>query len=229
MLGPGLNGWTHTVSILCGATAYVRAPTVAPTANALPAPERRRVGMDVKLALALGFEACAHADLNPGTLPTVFTSSGSDGQNCHELCQTLASADRQVSPTRFHNSVHNAAAGYWSIAAGAMTAATALCAYDASFSAGLIETGTQLAVGHAAVMLVAFDTGYPEPLHSKRPLADIFGVALVLARTPSERSIVKLNLDLCVGSAEPMHDSLLEALRAGVPAARSLPLLSCQS
>ena len=55
------------------------------------------------------------------TLATVFSASGADGHNCHALCEQLATDDRQLSPTRFHNSVHNAAAGYWSVATGAMS------------------------------------------------------------------------------------------------------------
>ena len=53
-------------------------------------------------------------------------------------------ASGSISPTRFHNSVHNAAAGYWGIATGATAAANALCAYDASFGAGLLEALTQV-------------------------------------------------------------------------------------
>ena len=49
----------------------------------------------------------------------VFSSSSGDGQNCHESVRSARVSDRRVSPTRFHNSVHNAAAGYWSIATGA--------------------------------------------------------------------------------------------------------------
>ena len=49
-----------------------------------------------------------------------------------------------VSPTRFHNSVHNAAAGYWTIGAGAMQPATAISAFDASFAQGLLEAMVQL-------------------------------------------------------------------------------------
>ena len=77
------------------------------------------MGAVVKLALAVGLEACAHAGAIPARLPAVFTSSGGDGRNCHEICAALASAERLISPTRFHNSVHNAAAGYWGIATGA--------------------------------------------------------------------------------------------------------------
>ena len=39
-----------------------------------------------------------------------------NGQVIHEICEALATDEREVSPTRFHNSVHNASAGYWGIA-----------------------------------------------------------------------------------------------------------------
>ena len=35
-----------------------------------------------------------------------------DCDNVHAICESLATPERQVSPTRFHNSVHNAAAGW---------------------------------------------------------------------------------------------------------------------
>ena len=70
-------------------------------------------------------------------LATVFSSTAGDCDNSHVILETLASADRALSPTRFANSVHNAAAGYWSIATGAKAESTVLCAFDASFGAGL--------------------------------------------------------------------------------------------
>src|SRR6185437_4923435 len=99
---------------------------------------------------------------------------------CNEICMTLASGERQLSPTRFHNSVHNAASGYWSIAAAATSASSVLCAYDASFGAGLLEALTQVVVDRTSVLLVAYDAGYPEPLRAARPIPDAFGVAMVL-------------------------------------------------
>ncbi len=140
----------------------------------------------MNLALAAGLEAVAHAGADAATLPAVFTSSGGDGHNCHEICRTLASSERQLSPTRFHNSVHNAAAGYWGIATGATPASNALCAYDASFGAGLLEALTQVVTGRSAVLLVAYDASYPEPLYGARPIPHAFGVALVLAPAPRD-------------------------------------------
>jgi hypothetical protein len=108
----------------------------------------------------------------------------------------LASDDRHISPTRFHNSVHNAPAGYWGIASGAMTPATVLCAHDASFGAGLLEAMTQVAVEGIGTLLITYDMPYPEPLHAKRPLPSAFGIALALMPSRSAHSLARLELEL---------------------------------
>ena len=46
----------------------------------------------------------------------MFASTYGDLAITDYMCSTLAKAPMTLSPTRFHNSVHNAAAGYWSIA-----------------------------------------------------------------------------------------------------------------
>jgi len=99
----------------------------------------------------------------------------------------LASDDRQISPTRFHNSVHNAAAGYWSIATGAMTSSSVLCAFDACFGAGLLEALTQVVVDDTRSVLLACDTAYPEPLHSVRPIPDAFVLRWCWRRNAAHR------------------------------------------
>lgn len=227
VIGPGLADWPAAEAVLAGRAAYAPGPTVLPVPTALPAAERRRTGHIVKLAIAAGLEATGRAGIDAATLATVFSSSGGDGDNCHEICQALATSERQVSPTRFHNSVHNASAGYWSIATGAMAASTALCAYDASFAAGLLEALIQVVVERRPVLLIACDTPYPQPLREKRPIADAFGTAFVLAPALSVRSVARLSATLggndnidCLDRPE------LEALRLNVPAARSLPLLA---
>ena len=230
LLGPGLDDWAASVTVLAGATPYVSRATVLPVPAALPAAERRRTVAVVKLALAIGFEAVSRSGLKTSQLPTVFSSSGGDGHNCHEICQTLATDDRQISPTRFHNSVHNAASGYWSIAAASTAAANVLCAYDASFGAGLLEALTQVVVDRTPVLLVAYDVGYPAPLGTVRPIPDAFGVALVLepveAPAGSQQPVARITVTLTAAAADPMSDSLLETMRSSTPAARSLPLLT---
>jgi hypothetical protein len=225
VLGPGFADWPSAAAVLSAAVPYVAAPTVLPAPLSLPPAERRRTGGVVKLALAIGFEATTRAGIDRRALPTVFASSGGDGPNCHEICLALASSDRQLSPTRFHNSVHNVGAGYWSIAAEATAAANVVCAFDASFVAGLLEALVQIAVERTPLLLLAYDTQYPEPLYSKRPIPDAFGVALVLAPDARAAALAKLTAVLTESGVDRMSEPHLEVLRRSIPAARSLPLL----
>ena len=225
LLGPGLAGWRAGLAILANHVGYQPSATVMPLPTALPQAERRRSGKAVKLALAVGQEAAAAAGLDPSTLATVFSSSGGDGYNCHEICATLASGDRRISPTRFHNSVHNAPAGYWSIAVGAMAPSSVMCGFDASFGAGLLEAVTQVAVDGVHTLLIAYDTDYPEPLRSVRPIVDAFGVALVLAPADSTRAWAEITVALTAAAPDHLDNADLEALKLAIPAARSLPLL----
>ena len=227
VLGPGIADWPSAAALLKGERPYAPAPTEAPPPAALPAAERRRTGATVRLALAAGLEALADAGLDAGAraLATVFASSSGDGAICHEICSALASPERQISPTRFHNSVHNAASGYWSIALRDMAPSTALSAYDGSFAAGLIEALAQSGASGAPVLLIAYDTDYPEPLRAKRPMAGSFAAALLLDPRSSAGAHARLEVRLARDAADPLPEAPLEALRAGIPAARSLPLL----
>ena len=225
LLGPGLSNWPDGRRILAGDVPYVLLPTELPPPASLPPSERRRASRAIKLALAIGHEAIAAARLDPATLATVFSSSAGDGHNCHAICQALASNDRQVSPTRFHNSVHNAPAGYWSIASGAMASSSVICAYDASFGAGLLEALAQVVADDTRCALIAFDTDYPEPLRAARPVPDAFGVALVLAPQRSAHALVQIAVGFTNESSARLADEALERLRRGVPAARGLTLL----
>src|SRR3546814_20327507 len=69
----------------------------------------------------------------------------------------VATPERIVSPTDFHNSVHNAAAGYWGIGTGSRAPSTTLAGYDESFALGLLEAGLQVVGDRRAVLLVVFD------------------------------------------------------------------------
>lgn len=228
LLGPGLPGWDTSRPVLTGEVPFRSAEAVIGASELLPAAERRRTPVPVKLALAVGQEAFRNAGREASATATVFTSSSGEGETLHHMCETLASVEREVSPTRFHNSVHNAAAGYWSIATRCREASTSLCAYDASFGAGLIEAVVQVVASADAVALIAYDQPYPEPLHSVRPILGCFGVALLLAPEPTSRACAALEVALLPTEERPtrMAEAGLEAMRRGIPAARALPLLA---
>ncbi|MBS0366403.1 MAG: beta-ketoacyl synthase chain length factor [Proteobacteria bacterium] len=224
LIGPGLSDWPTAAPALTGSAPWNQAATCVPALQVLPAAERRRAGLTVRLALATGLQAVAAARAEASRLNAVFTSSSGDGQNCHEICVELAGTQRQISPTRFHNSVHNAAAGYWGIATGARTASTALCAHDGSFAAGLIEALLQTAGRAHAVLLVAHDAPYPSPLREARPIPDAFAVALVLSPRRTAAALARIGARLTPQPGDAMPGPL-EALRQAIPAARALPLL----
>jgi hypothetical protein len=225
VLGPGLGSWPNAAAVLSGRCAYEPAPTILPMPTLLPPTERRRTGRVVKLALGIALEATASAGAEPSHLKSVFSSSGGDGHNCHEICQGLALELREISPTRFSNSVHNAAAGYWSIATGAKRESTVLCAFDASFCAGLLEALAQVTVDEEALLLIAYDSEYPDPIHAKRPIPDAFGAAFVLTPHREAGSLARIEATLGCEPVDTLADPKLEALRLAIPAARCLPLL----
>ena len=225
IIGPGLDHWREAASVLRNQTPWQARPIALTLPPILPAAERRRTSVAVKVALQCGHQAALAASWPAESLVAVFASSGGDGDNCHAICEALSTSDRLISPTRFHNSVHNAPAGYWSIAVSACSGATSLCAYDGSFAAGLLEAMTELTVGQHPVILIAYDAPYPEPLRSARPVAHPFGVALVIGPEPGPRSLASITVTTSTAAASRMQDPYLEALRTSVPTARSLPLL----
>ena len=226
LLGPGLTGWDQVCDVLTGRQPYVAAPTALPAVEKLPPAERRRVGAPVKLSMAIGLEAARQAGADLANLATVFSSTEADCDNSHAILEALASPDRALSPTRFHNSVHNAPSGYWGIATGSMQPSTSLSAFDATFVAGLLEAATQAISNGQPCLLLAYDTAYPEPLQRLRPIPTAMGVALVLnpCQTPTARALLKLTLSDAAATRMTQND--LEHLRQSIPAARSLPLLA---
>ena len=161
---PTLPGWPIARAAFRGEGAPADPPAKRPAPELLAAAERRRAPDTVALALEVASAAVREAGLEPGTLPSIFTSAHGDlGVNDY-MCKTLATQPALISPTKFHNSVHNAAAGYWTIGTGCMAASSALTAFDASFAAGLLEAATQCAADARAVLLVAFDVEATGPL-----------------------------------------------------------------
>ncbi len=227
VLAPGLLNWAEAQLVLRGERRYAATAMPRPSADLLPPAERRRCGDIVRLALHVGLEALRGSGARAEDLATVFASSAGDGEVLNEICRALAEPAREVSPTRFHNSVHNAPAGYWSIATGARGPSTSVCAYQGSFAAGLLEAALQCLADRRAVLLVAYDAPHPEPLASAAPVEGSLGAALVLqcARSPVSAAAIEVSL-APAGDDTGLADPGLERLRRGNSAARSLALLA---
>jgi len=217
VLAPGLEGWPAAARVLSGEAVFTPTTVARPAVSLLPPAERRRCAPSVAWALAVAQEAVANSGLQADQFAVVFTSSDGDGDIVHRLCTALATAAGAVSPTDFHNSVHNAATGYWGIGAHSSAASTALCAYDDSFAAGLLEAACQIAAEARPVLLVAVDLPYPPPLAEHRPVQH--GLAAALALAPGVGLEISVQPD---GSRTAFPLSHFE----GNAAAACLPLLA---
>ncbi|EIM00800.1 beta-ketoacyl synthase chain length factor [Rhodanobacter denitrificans] len=222
---PPLADFAALRALLAGTTPP--APPPRPAAATLPPNERRRAPESVLLAIEAAGQALAMSGRDAATLACVFASSHGDQAITDYMCTTLARAPAELSPTRFHNSVHNAAVGYWTIATGCHAPSTAICAQHASFGAGLLEAASQVLAEQRPVLLVCSDTAGSGPLNEVTACHQPFGCALVLAPHAGPATLARLDLTLQSGTApDPPLPEPLASWRAGNPSAASLPLLA---
>jgi len=178
---PSLPGWPIARAAFRGEGVPVEPPAKRPAPEILAPAERRRAPDSVALALEVANAAVRASGRDPATLPSIFTSAHGDLAVNDYMCSTLATQPTAISPTRFHNSVHNAAAGYWTIATGCHAASSAVTAFDVSFAAGLLEAATQCAADDRPVLLVAFDVQAVGALASVTRSEGLLATALVIA------------------------------------------------
>jgi len=226
--GPGFEDWNALSKHLTSDVGLDPDFVPHPQGDILSSVERRRASVTVKLAVDVAQAALQQSGMKSEDLALVFASSNGDTNTIHQICEALATPERFVSPTRFHNSVHNAPAGYWSIATSSMQPSSSICAWDDSFAAGLVEAATQCVTENLPVLLAVFDTPFPEPLYEKTPGHQPFGVALVLDLIP-DGSLAKMRIEVDGDvnlATTPMANLQLEVIRCDSSASRSLPLLA---
>jgi len=228
LLSIGLEGWSKGREVLAGARPLSFDPMPDPDAELLPPNERRRSTAGVRWAVHVAQEAMAQSRLDPRDVATVFASSGGEMGVLDQLCRALTTTERIISPTLFHQSVHNTAAGYWGIATSCQQSSTALSCYDDSCAAGLLEAVAYATMEDRPVLFVSYDLPAPDPLIRARPIQSAFAAALVLTATPdagtSPSATVTLTSSEC-GDVTEMTDVQLERLRADNPSGRLLPML----
>lgn len=199
-----------------------------PPAAVLPPNERRRAPESVLLAAEVAGQAVTMSGQDAAGLACVFASSHGDQAITDYMCATLASAPTELSPTRFHNSVHNAPAGYWTIATGCHAPSNAVCAQRESFGAGLLEAAGVVLADQRPVLLVCSDTAGSGPLTEVTGCAAPFACALVLSPVAGACTLGRLDLNLCPGSmslASTLPAPWAEQVTAS-PSAAALPLLA---
>lgn len=217
---PGLPDWPAWISLIQTDALADDAPT-RPAAQQIAPGERRRAPESVRLAVEVAGQAVAMSGREASTLPSVFSCAHGDCGIMDYMCSTLATTPDALSPTRFHNSVHNAAAGYWTIATGCHAPSTALCAGADSFGAGLLEAASQCLSGERPVLLAAYDTPSSGPLADVVTTSEPFGCALVLSPRASDRAVSSIDIELTgeAATSPPSRPVLTALARRNVTAA----------
>ncbi|MGH8495498.1 MAG: beta-ketoacyl synthase chain length factor [Gammaproteobacteria bacterium] len=222
----GFGNWTEFLHRRQRNFAGAAGESAAPAPGAIPARERRRAPLPVRLAVEVAHQACDMAGADKTQVASIFTSVMGDTDITDYLCRELAGTTKMLSPTRFHNSVHNAPSGYWSISAGNRSPSSFAGDFHNTAATALLEAATLCAVEQRPVLLVAYDVANGPPFADICPIGESFAAAIVL-----EHEIAGTGWQIDIAAAQGFADwprarsPFLRALAAANPAAYCLPLL----
>jgi len=126
----------------------------------LPPKLRRRTSLLIRMVAEVAAQAVEQAGVSPQDIPIVVGSAFGELGTTIEMLDEME-ADGALSPMRFHNSVHNSAAGYLSIAHGNRRPATSLAAGNETVAMVLLEALGLLADRGGDVLAIIADEALP--------------------------------------------------------------------
>lgn len=190
--------------------------------SVIPVALRRRSSMSTRLAIHAGLNACEMATVDPSTIPTLFASVGGEILITDRLCLELTNPVVHISPTQFHNSVHNTAAAYWSIITGCQQASTAMAAGEQTIAMVMIEAWSWLTTHGGNLLVVCYEENWPEyidPGMGQHAIA----FAMLLSAEIDTRTIAQCS-DLRVVDHQVPIDPRLQNIIDRVPVIALTPL-----
>lgn len=226
LVASGLPSWDAARPVLAGDAPWVHAEASLPAPVILAKNERRRASPTIRLALEASQQAVAASGFPAAELANVFGTSTADGDVLDTMLEAVTTPEGRVSPTMFHNSVHNAAAGYWGIATGARAPSLSIGAFDGTVAATLFTAATATAARRVPVLACVYDAVMPPTLRALRAIGEPFAGALVLSAERPAAPVARLAVTIAPRApATAVTTAGLDTLVRGNPAARILPLL----
>jgi hypothetical protein len=222
----GIHNWDEFQTV-CGSIDADKADWNLPAPAQIPGRERRRAPALVKLAVEVAHQACDMGNVQKTDVASVFCSAMGDSEIATYICQTLASSATALSPTKFHNSVHNAPAGYWSISAENRAPSSSVAGSRQSFPVALLEASVLATTEARPVLLVAADIQVRGPYAAVYPIENSFGAALLIDNQIEGPEFWNFTLECRSGAVdwpEP-NNSFLRELSETNPSARCLRLI----
>lgn len=188
-------------------------------AEMLEGPLRRRASELTRASVEVFGQAVRSANVDPATVATIWATAHGEHGTAIKLLKMMLRGDGKVSPTHFHNSVHNTSSAYASIAGGNATGSTTLTGGPELVSSALLEAFCQIDAGQREVIVVLGD----EPLHAPFERADMqapLAVAFCLSAEADAASFELANLRRDTLPTAKPHDAL-----GGLYVSAALPLL----
>ncbi len=178
------------------------------TGDLLPPALRRRASSLARMVAAAAGQAARQAGVDFAQVPLILGSAYGEIVAAVEMMGEFGGPTSLPSPTRFHNSVHNAAVAYLSIATGNRGFSTALAAGRATPAVAVLEALALFGECGGDALLVLVDEAPPEPFGLARayPAA---AAALLLSSGPGPRTLAALSdLRRGPGSCPDLPDGL---------------------
>ena len=223
--GYGLCNWSDFLAGRANDFECTPDGAPVPSPKSIPARERRRAPLPVKLAIEVIEQACKMASIDPETVATVFSSAMGDNDITDYICSTLVGTEKLLSPTKFHNSVNNAPSGYWSITAKNRAPSGYVCGFKDSVPIALLEAATLCIAENRPVILAIYDVPTKAPLSDICRIEEPFGAAFALdSESRSDAWSVELNFREGKAGRPRLVSDRLQNLCDKNPAAQSLAI-----
>ena len=199
------------------------AAQVEPPCTLLPARMARRASLLTRMTIEAISQAAEAAKVDVRQVPTVFATARGEMQTLVDLLGMLID-DGQLSPTRFHNSVYNAAAGQFSVAVGNQAFSTTLVGGDETVPLALLEAFCLFHELQPPAVIVAFaDEAVSLPLLSSAG-TEALACAICLVAEPASGAALPW-LTAPVRDGAPKRLAGLGRAHLNNPVSCALPLL----
>jgi hypothetical protein len=173
-------------------TAFPGVPICQPTAVILPPALGRRASSLARMAATVAEQAARQGSVDLSRVPLVLGSAHGEIASAVAMMREFRGPTGLPSPTRFHNSVHNAAAAYLSIATGNRGFSTAVAAGMATPALAILEAQALLEECGGDVLVVLLDEPPPEPFEPVAPYPAA-AAAICLSSGPGPRTIAAMS------------------------------------
>ncbi|MCH2185017.1 beta-ketoacyl synthase chain length factor [Myxococcota bacterium] len=184
----GIGFWTTGYpSVTAWTGKKPEAEAQKPEASLLQGPLRRRATPLTRMSVEVMQQALKMAKADAAKTPSVWATAHGEHSTAIGLLDMMLKGEGKLSPTKFHNSVHNTPSGYASISAKNRSPSTTLTGGAELVASAFCEAGAMVSALNRDVVLVLADEPLMSPFdspNSTRPLA----ISFLLSANP-ERAL----------------------------------------